>query len=96
MLQYDSRKKNKTTAYILGGISMFIPLALHKFYLGDFQWAAVYILLVVLSLMTVGTVLGGIFSILYSILMLCDVVKTSIDVDSHNNKLIEELGVNCE
>lgn len=96
LMQYDNRKKNKTTAYLLGALSMFIPLALHKFYLGHKDWAALYIVLFVTYLLTIGSAVGLLCSLIYTILMLVDVVKTSVDVDKHNNNLIEELGMDCE
>ena len=92
LMQYDNRKKSKTTAYLLGALSMFIPLAFHKFYLGHKDWAALYIVIFITYLLTLGSAIGLLFSLIYSVLMLVDVVKTSFDVDKHNNNLIEELG----
>ena len=89
-MQYDNQKKNKTTAYLLGAISWVIPLGLHKWYLGHTDWAVVYIILFILSMLTTGSLLL-VFSLVYGILLLVDAFKTSIDVDNHNNKLIESL-----
>ena len=89
-MQYDNQKKSKTTAYLLGAISWVIPLGLHKWYLGHTDWAVVYIILFTLSLLTTGSLLL-VFSLVYGILLLVDAFKTSIDVDNHNNKLIESL-----
>lgn len=93
-MQYDNLKKNKTTAYLLGALSWVIPLAFHKWYLGEKGWAVVYILLLISSIVTVGTMLSGVFSILYTVLLLVDLVKTSIDVDNYNNELIQSLDEN--
>lgn len=92
LMQYDNRKKNKTTAYLLGALSWIIPLGLHKWYLGHTDWAVVYVLLALTSILTVGTIASFIFSMAYTIFLLIDVIKTSMDVDKHNNNLIEELG----
>ena len=89
-MQYDNQKKSKTTAYVLGAISWIIPLGLHKFYLGHTDWAMVYILLFILSMLTTGSLLL-VLSLVYGILLLVDAFKTSIDVDNHNNRLIESL-----
>ena len=89
-MQYDNQKKSKTTAYLLGAISWIIPLGLHKWYLGHTDWAMVYILLFILSMLATGSLLL-VFSLVYGILLLVDAFKTSIDVDNHNNKLIESL-----
>jgi len=89
-MQYDNQKKSKTTAYLLGAISWVIPLGLHKWYLGHTDWAVVYIILFILSMLTTGSLLL-VFSLVYGILLLVDAFKTSIDVDNHNNRLIESL-----
>jgi TM2 domain-containing membrane protein YozV len=89
-MKYLNEKKSMKLAYLLGAISYIIPLALHKFYLEQYGWAVLYIILISIGLLSPQSLEGALCTLVYSILMLVDIIKTSLDVKSYNEKLLDE------
>lgn len=99
LAEYDNSKKSTTVAYILGFLTWFIPLGLHKWYSGQDTMAACYTgfgVLWFITLVSQSEEMLYIFTVAtipYSICMIIDAFTTRDHIKEYNNKLINKIEV---
>ena len=97
LARYDNEKKSTKAAYILGFISWWVPLGLHKFYLGHHITAGLYLAFGFLTLFATITVSQYLLiwmtflSIPYSISMAVDGITTRDYVKKYNENLMNAI-----
>ena len=98
LARYDNEKKSTKVAYVLGLISWWIPLGLHKFYLGHQTTAVLYLsfgFLTMYAMITASQILLAcmtFLSIPYSISMAVDGITTRDYVKKYNSNLMDTIG----